>query len=371
MMKKTWHWNLSKILGPVFMGMPLGQCLKLYSENKFKIAPRYIPRAINTLARGMVVSPFALFEKIRYERLVNNTEIETPIFILGHWRGGTTHLHNLLSLDQRFAYPNLFEVTNPLTFLSTRKLGWIFKYFVPPRRPFDNVALKLTIPYEDEFVAWQCMALSSYLSWNFPDSAEFYDRFLTFREASKKELEKWRREQTQFMKKLTHLYQKPLILKSPQHTCRIKLLLEMFPKAKFVHICRNPYTVYLSTQKLARSALELVSLQRYNLEQTDERIIRQYREMYDLFFEERFLIPEGNYCEVKYEMLDIEPILQLEYIYKELNLPTFEKVRQDVKEYLGTLSNYKKNKHPDIKPELKEKLHRAWERCFEEFGYER
>ncbi len=368
-MSKSWHWELSKILGPVFTGMTLGRCLKLYYENRFQIAPAYLPRALNTLFRSATISPLAFYEKNRYGRLVEDVEIEPPIFVLGHWRGGTTHLHNLLTLDKRFAYPSLFEVTSPLTFLSTRNLSWLFKHFVPPKRPFDNVKLNLNLPYEDEFVAWHCMGLSSYLSWNFPDAANNYDRYLTFRDASEDEIERWTSEQRHFMKKLTWLYNRPLILKSPQHTCKIKLLLSMFPNAKFVHIHRHPLTVFLSTQKLTRSALELVSFQRYDLAEADDRIIRQYREMYDVFFEERDLIPKGNYCEISFEKLEKEPVAQLKHLYETLGLPSFEEFQPDVEAYLDSLSNYKKNKHPEIDPALKSQLQTVWQQCFEEWGY--
>ena len=36
---------------------------------------------------------------------VANTEVPDPVFILGHWRSGTTLFHNLLALDEQFAYP--------------------------------------------------------------------------------------------------------------------------------------------------------------------------------------------------------------------------------------------------------------------------
>lgn len=46
-----------------------------------------------------------------------------------------------------------------------------------------------------------------------------------------------------------------LILKSPAHTARLKLLHELFPQARFVHISRNPYEIYQSTKKLFRDLL--------------------------------------------------------------------------------------------------------------------
>ncbi|MBC8355082.1 MAG: sulfotransferase [Planctomycetes bacterium] len=55
-------------------------------------------------------------------------------------------------------------------------------------------------------------------------------------------------------KKLTFKYDKPLVVKSPTHTGHVRLLLEMFPEAKFVHIHRNPFEVFSSTLKMLATA---------------------------------------------------------------------------------------------------------------------
>jgi hypothetical protein len=36
------------------------------------------------------------------------------------------------------------------------------------------------------------------------------------------------------------------LLKSPVHTARVELLLQLFPKAQFIYIHRDPYTVFKS-----------------------------------------------------------------------------------------------------------------------------
>jgi len=45
--------------------------------------------------------------------------------------------------------------------------------------------------------------------------------------------------------------EKRLLLKSPVHTARIKLLLKLFPDAQFVYIHRNPYDVFRSAVNMA------------------------------------------------------------------------------------------------------------------------
>ena len=55
-------------------------------------------------------------------------------------------------------------------------------------------------------------------------------------------------------------------------------------------------------------------VQRRRADDLDDWILRQYREMYDTFFEERGLIPEGQFHEVGYEELEKDPVDQLRRI---------------------------------------------------------
>ena len=45
-----------------------------------------------------------------------------PLFIVGHWRTGTTLLHELLILDPRHAFPTTYQCMEPNHFLLTERL---------------------------------------------------------------------------------------------------------------------------------------------------------------------------------------------------------------------------------------------------------
>ena len=61
-----------------------------------------------------------LARKRRWHAAIEATPCRPPLFVLGHWRSGTTHLHNLLAQDiDQFAYANTYQVINPHTFLAT------------------------------------------------------------------------------------------------------------------------------------------------------------------------------------------------------------------------------------------------------------
>src|SRR5262249_55445160 len=138
---------------------------------------------------------------------------------------------------------------------------------------------------------------------SFPRRADHYDRYLTFRGVPERELEEWKAAFLWFLRKLTLKHRRPLLLKSPTHTARIRLLLDLFPGARFVHIHRDPYLVFQSTEHLHRRLLLIDALQQPSAD-VGEQILQRYTRMYDAFFEERDLIPEGQFHEIRFDALE-------------------------------------------------------------------
>ena len=201
-------------------------------------------------------------------------------------------MHNLLAVDERFAYPSNFDVLYPHTFLSTERFAArMLGFFFTRRRPMDNIEWTIRSPQEDEFALLLLCGKSPCLSWVFPRQREHYDRYLTFRDVELNEIEQWKRAVRWYVKKLTLKYKRPLVLKSPPHTARIRLLLDLFPDAKFVHIHRDPYAVFPSTRHTFFVNIGLHRLQPADLVNLNEQILERYCEMYDAFFEQRPLIP--------------------------------------------------------------------------------
>ena len=159
------------------------------------------------------------------------------------------------------------------------------------------------------------------------------------------------------------------MIKSPTHTARVRLLLEMFPEAKFVHIHRNPYEVFSSTLKMVTTAAPWVRLQSDHVDWV-ERTIRVYREMYAAYFEERELLPSGNFYEIGYEELCANPIPELRSMYEGLNLPEFSDTVDNMRTYLESISSYKRNQFQPLTRKETELVSTQWHRGFEEWGYE-
>ena len=300
-------------------GMTLGDWWAFLRRHRFAVDLQHLPRALVQTAVSASNSVNARIERWRFGRRIEAARVEAPLFILGHYRSGTTHLHNLLALDPQFAAPTLFQVLNPHTFLTTERWAApVADRLIVRRRYQDEMAQGAGMPSEDEFALCTMTGLSPYMGWCFPGDGVDYDRYLTFRGVPDEEVARWGHALTTFLKKLTVRFGRPLVLKSPPHTARIRLLLGLFPDARFVHIHRNPYDVFRSTRHMIRVVQPLYHLREGPLQDGDDRIISVYTEMYDAYFEERGLIPEGRLCDVAYEDLEREPVGVVGSIYESL-----------------------------------------------------
>jgi hypothetical protein len=362
---------LTRLAPPISLcGVAFGDWLRVLRDNHFAVDPPYLPRAASVTLGSLTNSLQRRYEQRAYGPKVAGVQVQPPLFILGHWRSGTTPLHYLLAADRRLAYPTTYQVSYPHTFLSAEAVASrLGNLLLPTKRPMDDVRISFRAPNEDEFALCQMTLCSPYLGFTFPRRQPHYDRFLTLRGAGEGVVARWKAALAQFLRKLTWKDGRPLVLKSPPHTGRIGLLLELFPGARFVHIRRNPYAVFESTWHWLRASGPWFHLQRPARTGLDERVLRVYREVYEVFFEERGLIPRGRFHEVGFEELERDPVGQVRAIYEALGLPDFGEAEPALRRYLDSLVGYKKNAFPGLPADLRERVAREWRRCFEEWGY--
>ena len=359
------------VLHPL-QGMTLGNWWAFLRRHRFAVDLKHLPRALALTSISASNSVIARIERLRFGRRIEAAHVEAPLFILGHYSSGTSHLHNLLALDPQRAAPTLFQVFSPHTFLSIEPWGApVADRLIVKRRYQDEMALGAGMPSEDEFATCAMTGLSPYMGWCFPEEGAYYERFLTFRDATASEIGRWKHALTTFLKKLTLRYGRPLVLKSPPHTARIGLLLKLFPDARFVHIHRDPYAVFCSTRHMIRVGQPLHHLRDGPLQDGADRIISVYTEMCDAYFEQRTLIPEGRLHDVSYEDLERQPVGVIGSIYESLGLSGFDEVRPRLEGYLASIAGYRKNRHADLPEELRGRIANDWGRSFNEWRYER
>jgi hypothetical protein len=352
---------LARYLFHMFEGITLGDWLGLLRRERFRVDPPCWPRAAWITAMSLGNSVASRISDRRYRDALEATEVVAPVFILGHYRSGTTYLHELLAIDARFASPSRFQTFNPHTFLVSER-WWkpLIEPFMLPRRV-----------QEDEVASMILSRLSPYMDWCFPRSRQGYARTLTFRDASPGEVAAWSRGFVGFLKALTLKAGRPLILKSPPHTARMGLILELFPDARFVHIQRDPYAVFSSTVTLLEHLRPVFRLQLGRGKTDVDDILRIYTEMYDAYFTDRDRVPAGQLVEVVYEELERDPVNQVRAIYEHLHLGDFEPFRPTLEAYLATTAGYRKNRHPPLDELTRQRVGNAWRRSFEIWNYPR
>lgn len=354
-------------------GITFGKWCRLLADNSFHISLPYLHRAAFITFASLANSIFATVEKRKFENDIAAVEItKAPLFILGHWRSGTTLLHDLLAQDsEQFQFANTYQVVNPLTFLTTENfITRMFPGLVPPKRPMDNMALKFTSPQEDEFAPLLMTLQSVYMGVSFPKRAQHYEKYLSFKDVPRDDVKAWQDAFILFCKKLSMNDDRSLLLKSPPHTARIKTILEMFPDARFVHIHRDPYRVFQSQRHFFDTAGWYTYLQRPDLPAIDDGILGRYEKMYDAFFEDVSLIPAGNICELSFDELEADPINQIKKIYEQLSLENYAGFEPTLKQYVSSLKGYEKNKFSNLDKPTREMVAKRWKRSFAKWGYE-
>lgn len=362
-------WADMKRRPQVIQGMKLGTLLRVLARNDFRVDTTCLGRLAYLVILGVFNSMYA-----RCETFFNGREIESsvisqpPIFVLGHWRSGTTHLHNLLSLDENFATPSAYQALFPHHFLFSQVGGLLFDLLAPTKRPMDNVAFAAGVPHEDEFALAAATGISPYLAALFPVTGDSCHAQLDPLALPKDALEAWKDAFVLFLKKVTLSEEKRIVLKSPPHLGRVGTLLEMFSDAKFVHIVRDPYLVYASTHKLWRDSFRYAHLQIPSHQMVDDMILSWYPKLFALFERDRPRIPARSLFEMKFEDLEAAPLETLRDMYLSLGLEGFEPFSRRVSKYLDSLNGYEKNVHR-IEEGDRAKVATAWSDTFERYGY--
>ena len=337
----------------------------------------YRARAGFVALTTLLTSPLRLWETARYGRAIAQTSVHpSPIFIIGHWRSGTTHLHNLLNQDPALGTLSTFQAMAPgFCIIGDKRIKPLLAKFAHRRYPtrlIDNIPLVFDAPQEDEFALASHSPRSFLHGFTFPrHAAEFFSKYVLFDDLSESERGRWIRTYLWLLRKTTLASQgRRLVIKNCAHSARIRTLLELFPDAKFVFIHRNPYEVFLSTMHMHKTVLPRSQLQDITLDRVEANVLQFYTLLMNRYLEARAHIPAGNLVEVRYENLETDPLGQLRMVYGQLGLPRFAEVNGLFRSYIESISDYKKNAYT-LDDRVIATVNEHWRMAFEEWGYDR
>jgi omega-hydroxy-beta-dihydromenaquinone-9 sulfotransferase len=337
----------------------------------------YVPRLLFVSFMTLLTSPLRRWEEMLYGRRIRQTAIHpAPVFIVGHWRSGTTHLHNLLCCDKSLSSLSTFQAMAPgFSIVGDKRIKPALAALARRRYPtrlIDNIPLAFDAPQEDEFAIASLLPLSFLHSFSFPRHAEdFFEKYVLFHDLPASARALWAKTYVNLLRKVTFMTGgKRLVIKNCAHSGRIRTLLELFPKAKFIHIHRNPYEVFVSTVHMHKTVLPRSQMQDVDGDRIEQHVLLFYRRLMKQFLDDKAAIPAGNVVEVRYEDLETSPLQQLERIYAALGLPGFDEALPEFARYVESVAEYRKNAYK-MDEDVVAKVNDVWGFAFDEWGYDR
>jgi len=309
------------------MGAPLRRLAGLVGEAGPPSA-RGIPALSLAFAVAALRAPVGALERAWCRRR-EAAPVPAPVFIVGHWRSGTTHLYNILAEDPRFATVSPLAAGLPLEYLLlARPLAPLLKPTLPRERFIDAMPVEADSPQEDE-IAIAAMGGPSFLdAFLFPRRFEtLLGRGLFLDDADAALIEGWwRRLEALYAKLLMAQPGTTLLIKNPVYTARIARLVERWPDARFIHIHRDADEVRASTAALYRSMFDNFALQAFDHVAVERVVDATYDRMMRRFEADRARLSPGQLAEIGLSDLAARPRATLERVYDTLSLPGFAEV---------------------------------------------
>jgi hypothetical protein len=317
-------------------GIGLGDWTRLLVRHRFRIAPRYYPAAFMTSLFAPLNSALGAVQSLAFRSRLEAVRIDPPpVFVLGHWRSGTTLLHELLALNPAHTAPTNHQCLMPKHFLVTGRLSKrLMARLLPAERVMDPMRLGPDSPQEEEFALCNLGVCSPYLWLAFPN--EGYDTdWETLEALPHAETARWKAAYLGFLKSVALAAPGRLVLKCPLNGFRLALLERMFPNARYVHIMRHPAEVLSSTVRTWRA------LQAYHGYQTPREgglmphVLKTGLHLHRALAAGRARIAATRWCNVHFEDLVRDPHDVLQRIHKKLGLSDYAPSAAGVTAYLA------------------------------------
>jgi omega-hydroxy-beta-dihydromenaquinone-9 sulfotransferase len=276
--------------------------------------------------------------------MLSEKKIPDPVFIIGHWRTGTTLLHKLMSLDPNLIAPTLFHVAIPDGFLTSyRFYRPVMKMMVSPYRPMDMVKMGIDEPQEDEYALLRLTGYSPLTHLIFPESGKYYLDSVDSYLPEHLNIKEWEEAYLHFFRKLHLLSGKRVVSKNPFNSMRIKELRTIFPGARFIHIYRNPFCVIPSTRNMFRIVQRQNNLNKNMHDPTIPEVTAVFDRIMTSIRKSLSSLPAETYYEIRFEGLESNPVESLKGIYSHFRLDFSADFEAKVKNYVAEVKDYRKN----------------------------
>jgi omega-hydroxy-beta-dihydromenaquinone-9 sulfotransferase len=351
--------------------MGLSGWWKFLRAHDFRLRPGRLPLAALITTYAVCNSILGAMQSSIYGSRLRRVPTPTdPIFVLGHWRTGTTWLHELLSQDERFTFPTTYECIAPhYCVLLGSMYQKLFAGLLPSRRAMDAMPMGFERPQEDE-LALVALGEPSPMWWVGYPGETAGQKYLTLRELPLDKRDRWLTTLKNFLRLVR--YRRPgraIVLKSPAHTSRLALLSAAFPAGRFVHVVRDPIAVFASTVHLWTRVHAISGLAPMETTDLYAHVLDTYVDMYREFLATVSALPSGSFHQLRYEDLVAHPLRALEECYESLWLGDFALAAPRIEKHLERARGFRTNTF-EISSECREQIRARWAPIYSKWGYE-
>ncbi len=355
---------------PMWTGVRLVPWLRRLAANRFRVSPSRIPRAAAITLASAAGEVLAFLQWATWRRGLAAARIEAdPIVILGHWRSGTTLLHELLACDPRLCPPTTAQCACPTHFVLSEQFAhdWL-GFLLPERRPMDAMRMGYDRPQEDELALCNLGLPSPWWIVAFPNEPPPDSAYTDLEALSQLERQRWVRTWTNFLRHIQFEHRGRLLLKNPLHTYRVPLIREVFPQADFIHIVRDPHDLVPSCLHFWRSMFDQYGLQRATGVHLEDQVFQSITAMDARLTTTWPTIPEPQRLRIRYEELVADPLGVLQMIYAHFGWPGVEEAETGWRSYLAAQRSYQPNRYAVDEP-LQKRITESLEAVRSRYGY--
>ncbi len=266
------------------------------------------------------------------------------IVILGYYRSGTTHLHNLMSCDRGMVTPRWYQCLAGQGFW----LGWtvlrvLLVPFLGRTRPQDSVGFGPEWPGEDDFALATWGGCSSIAGrYVFPSAWDDWKRWHHLEDLDEAQVATWRRLTKRFVFKITRgAGDRVVVLKTPSHTARVAELDRLFAgRVRFVHLVRDPGAVIDSNVRMMHALRGHLLEDAPDVQTLRTRVVEEYAATEQRCAEALEEIEPDRWVRVRFKDLRSDPMGTLGTIYDGLGIVFGDTTKKEMRSYLGSLGSY-------------------------------
>ena len=334
------------------------------------VDPSFRRRAAFVTAVSLATAPLRVADRLgRRDRVVPDG-VPPPLFVVGHWRSGTTYLHNLLCEDPQFGFVTAFQTLAPeATRVGRGSLRPLMAWRMPPTRVVDEMAQSIDGPIEEEWAMANMSPYSPYHHFTFPRRFGHFMRYALMVDVPPHEVRAWQSLYASVVARATALAPgRRLVLKNPANTGRLPALLALFPEALVVHIVRSPYDVFASTLRLYDTLYGIAAMHPVPRAEVEENILSSYAAIQGKFLADRETLGAGRLVEVRYEDLAAAPLEVLGRVYEALVLPGFGRAEPHLRRHAEATARHVVRTH-GAPPALAARVRERWRFAFEAWRY--